>query len=254
MEYSVKVRVAGGAVAVAAVVGLSILTSTVVASRAYEGRAKRAAAQAAQISVRGSARQRITSDLAVWGITVRAEGQDLTAAFAGLQGATMRVNEFLAQQGFTSEEIELGAIDTKVFRRVDDKGRETREVAGVAMERQYSIATRDVGKASRASGGVTGLLKDGVQVVSSRPNFYYTKLPDLRITIAGEAAQDAKARADEIAGKSGARVTDVRNLYTAPVQVTQPYSTDVSGSGSYDTSTIEKDVFVSVTATYGIGS
>jgi hypothetical protein len=254
MEYSVRVRVAGGVVAVAAVVGLSILTSTYVATRAYERRAKQAAAQSAQISVRGSARQRITSDLAVWVIGVRAEAPELAAAFEAMDAATRRVSDFLAGQKFAEGEIELSAIDTRLFRKSDEKGKETREVAGVGMERQFTVSSKDVAKVAGASAAVTELLRDGVQVVSYRPSFYYTKLPDLRITIAGEAARDAKARADEIASKSGARVTDVRSLYMAPIQVTQPNSTDVSGSGSYDTATIDKDEFVSVTATYGIGS
>lgn len=254
MEYSVRVKVAGGVVGVAAVIGVSILTSTLVASRAYENRAKHAAAQAAQISVRGSARQRITSDLATWTIGVRSEGAEQGAAFESIETATRRVADFLTQQGFAKDEVELAAIDTRVYRKSDDKGKETREIAGVGMDRQFVVSSRDVAKVAKASAAVTELLKDGVQVVSYRPSFLYTKLPDLRITIAGEAAKDARARADEIAGKSGARVTDVRSLYTAPIQVTQPNSTDVSGSGSYDTATIEKDVFVSVTATYGIAS
>jgi hypothetical protein len=131
-------------------------------------------------------------------------------------------------------------------------GRELREVASHAMERQFTVTSPQVGKVAKTSGEVTLLLKDGVQVSSTRPNYYYTKLPDLRVTIVGDAAHDAKIRADEVVSKSGTKVGEVRHLYTGPIQVTQPNSTDVNGNGSYDTSTIEKDVFVTVTATFGL--
>jgi hypothetical protein len=252
LEYNVRLKLAGGAVLVAAVIGVSVLTSTVVASRAYENRAKQAADRSREVSTRGSARQRITSDLGVWSIRVQGEGPKLQDAFESVKGAADKVMGFLIDRGFEPGELEVSAIDTKTHFKRDKDGRETIEPELYVMERSVMVSSAKVALIAKTTGEVTLLLKDGVQVFSARPGYYYTELPDLRIAIVGDAARDARVRAEEIVGKSGTRVGEVRHLYTGPIQVSQPNSTDVNGNGSYDTTTIEKDVFVTVSATFGM--
>ena len=38
----------------------------------------------------------------------------------------------------------------------------------------------------------------------------------------------------------------------SPIQIVEPDGSDVSSGGTYDTSTVDKDVFVVVTVTFGI--
>ncbi|HPO83031.1 MAG TPA: SIMPL domain-containing protein, partial [bacterium] len=65
-----------------------------------------------------------------------------------------------------------------------------------------------------------------------------------------EAMNDAKARAEKIAQSSGQGVGSLRSASMGVVQVLEPNSTEVSDYGSYDTSTIEKEVMVTVRATF----
>lgn len=253
MDYNVRVKCAGGVLAVAAVVGLSMVTSAVVASRAYEQRGRQAAARNDEIGVRGSARQRITSDLAVWTIRIRGDGPDLKTAYETLEVAAERVAQFLGKSGFAETEFSLSAIDTSTFYKKDERGESTREIVGYGLDRAFTVTSKRVTAVAAASTAVTELIKDGVRVISARPDYYCTQLAEMRLTIAGEAARDARARAEEVASKSGCRLGAVRDLRTGPIQVTEPNSMEVSGSGSYETETIEKDISVTVTATYGIG-
>src|SRR5207247_2347653 len=103
-----------------------------------------------------------------------------------------------------------------------------------------------------AAGRVTDLLKEGVAVATEAPAFYYTKLPDLRVAILGDASKDARTRADEIVRNAGGKMGEVRSAHMGPLQVVQPNSTDVSGNGTYDTSTIDKDVTAVVTVTFEV--
>lgn len=252
MDYNVRVRCAGGVLGLAAVVGLSVVTSAVVAGRAYEERGRQAAARNDEIAVRGSARQRITSDLVVWTIRIRGDGAELKGAYEKLEGAEGRVREFLKASGFEGEEVGLSAIDTSVFYKQDERGNDTREIAGYALDRVFTVTSGRVAAVASASTEVTRLIRENVRVISARPAYYCTNLAEMRLSIAGEAARDARARAEEVAGKSGCRLGPVRELRTGPIQVTEPNSTEVSGSGTYETGTIEKDIAVTVTATYGI--
>jgi hypothetical protein len=114
------------------------------------------------------------------------------------------------------------------------------------------VTSADVEAVAEAAGRVTDLIEQGVKVISERPDFTFTKLADLKIRMIGDASKDARARADEIAGNAGCRVSDVRNARMGVFQITRPDSTDVTGSGIYDTSTIDKDVRSVVTLTLGI--
>lgn len=252
IEHRIHIRIAGGAAALAAVLGITVITSTIVASRAYERKAQRELNRTSEIIVKGSARQRITSDLATWEVRLVGLGPDLPTAYTDLDRGAARLQEFLGWAGFSAPEIASSAITTTTFYRRRPDGAETREPESFELERTYTMTTTTVNKVVAAAGDVTVLLKDGVRIAASRPAYSYTALPDLRVSILGDASADARLRADEIASKTGAKITRVRAVQQGPIQLTEPNSTHVSSSGRYDTSTIEKDASVTVTITFGI--
>jgi hypothetical protein len=240
----------------ALVLGLSLIgsfvTSAAVASRAYLKRAAIDARQSSSITVKGSVRERIRADQAVWQIRVTGEAPSLQDAYATLERGVTRVQEFLRSCEFRSDEISLSAIDTSTFYVTDAKGHATREVSGYALGRNFVLTTPDVDRVARSAGGVTELIKEGVQVISYAPEYYYTRLSELRIRLNGAAAADARARADAIASAAGATVTEVRDAHMGVLQITRPLSTETASYGIYDTSTIEKDVTSVVTMTFGL--
>ena len=87
---------------------------------------------------------------------------------------------------------------------------------------------------------------------SGMPQYTYSKVGDVKIAILGAASADARQRAQEIAARTGCRVMEVREAHMGVMQITRPNSTQVSSYGIYDTDTIEKDVSVVVTVTFGI--
>ena len=89
-------------------------------------------------------------------------------------------------------------------------------------------------------------------MASRPPEFTCTKAGDFKVQILGLASRDALTRAQEIAREAGCRVGEVRHAQMGVMQITQPHSTDVNSYGTYDTSTIDKEISVVVTATFGI--
>ena len=77
MEYRVRVNLLSTAIVIAVGVVVSTITSTVVAARAYQARVKQLAGSQREITVKGSARTRVRSDLAVWNITISGDGKTL---------------------------------------------------------------------------------------------------------------------------------------------------------------------------------
>lgn len=252
MQYSVRLNLFGTAFAFACLLGLSVVASTLVVSKSMQARSAEQSRARREIEMRGSARLRVRSDLAVWRVVVRAQGTSLQTTFDTLEKSTRAVQEFLASQEFSAGEISLSAISTRPIHARNKDGVALDEISGYSLERAAIVTTANVEKAAGAATAVTQLLRDGVEVMSERPEFTCTKLGDIRQTLLGNAAKDARSRADEVVSNTGGKIGAVREVRTNPIQVTEPNSTEVSGMGRYDTSTIEKDVTAVVSVTFGI--
>ena len=85
----------------------------------------------------------------------------------------------------------------------------------------------------------------------SRPEFTYSKLADKRVDMLAKAAKDARIRAEAIALQAGSEV-GLKRVNTGVFQITVPNSTKVSSWGSYDTSTIKKDITAVMGVTFAV--
>jgi len=237
-----QIRSLSAAIVLALAVVVSFVTSAAVASRAYLRRGEQQVQLARTLEVTGSAKQPIVSDLALWTIRTGGEGKRLEEAFRALEETGAKVSSFLEKQGFPADAVSPGPIRTETHYARDAKGNETREVAAYRLVRTYGIRTKDVARVRRASSEVTELLKTGAHVESLSPEFVYTRLAELKVEMLGRAAADARDRAERIARESGCRVASVKDARAGVLQITPPWSTEVSAGGMNDTSSIEKDV------------
>lgn len=229
-----------------------LIASTVLASRAYTSRFEQARKTEQTLNVTGSARKRIRSDLAVWHIQVSGEGKELKEAYAVLRTAYERVEKFLKDAGFTPQEISAGPIDTHKRLKRDFHGNATDEVIGYGLSRSFTVTTSRVDAVAKPASEVTTLIQEGISVVSTAPEYHYTGLADLKIGLIGEAAKNARERADQIVASAGCRIVAVRNARVGVFQITPPDSTEVSDSGVNDTTTLEKDATSVVSLVFGI--
>ena len=68
----------------------------------------------------------------------------------------------------------------------------------------------------------------------------------------GEAAKDAKTRADKIAESTNSSIGSIRSAKMGVMQITAPESTEVSDYGVNDTASIEKDVTAVVNVSFAV--
>jgi uncharacterized protein len=78
-------------------------------------------------------------------------------------------------------------------------------------------------------------------------------LPSLRPSLLAEATRDAQQRARVLTGATGAHLGKLRAVNVGVFQVTSPNSTQVSDLGTYDTTTLQKDVTAVVNVTFALG-
>lgn len=252
MEHSVRINWIGAVATLVIGVGLSVVVSTTLATRAYQARINQIERADQSVTVKGSARVPLRADTAVWSIQVTGRGTTQQEAFAVLDRGITRTVAFLTAQGFTPADIGLSPIHTEEHPVYDERGRLTMGVQGYTLTRTVGITNGEVERVHRAASAVTELLQEGISVISRRPEYTSTRLAEARVGIVGLASADARARAEEIAAKAGAVVAEVRHAQQGVMQVTTPSSTEVAGYGIYDTSTIDKEVSIVMTITFGL--
>jgi hypothetical protein len=82
--------------------------------------------------------------------------------------------------------------------------------------------------------------------------YYYSKLPEARVELLASAVNDAKARAEQLALAGGKKIGVLKSASSGVVQVMSENSVEVSDYGMYDTSKINKEIMVTVKASFEI--
>ena len=214
------------------------------------------------IVVTGSARRRIKSDMINWSASVTANAPKLAEAYQTLSRDVGRVKTYLISKGVPEDKIVISSITTKTVRRARKKNSEesdnansdelTGNIIGYSLQQDLEIRSPEVDKITKISREVTELVNQGMLLDSNAPQYIYTKLGDLKIEMLGEAARDAKTRAQQIASSSGNSAGSLRAADMGVLQITPPDSSEVSGQGVNDTTSLEKDITAVVHMTFSI--
>ena len=204
------------------------------------------------IAVTGSAKKRIKSDLVVWNAGITTQAPQLSAAYKQISENIPRIRKYLIDKGVPADQITVSSISTKTLTKTDIMGRETSEIVGYSLGQKVSVTSDDVDRIAQVAREATELIDQGILLDSEAPSFYYTKLGDLKIEMLGEAAKDAKTRADRIAESTFSSIGSIRSARMGVMQITAPESTEVSDYGVNDTSSIEKDVTAVVNVSFAV--
>jgi len=199
------------------------------------------------LSVTGSVREKVTSDSAKWSSsfsrTVPAE--DLKVGYEMMQKDQELVLSFFKDNGFNEEDILISPVFMdQLYMYEPDAPKEN------VLSQTVEIQSSDVEKITYMAKNTQTLINAGVIFSTQSLEYYYLKLPELRVELIPEAINDAKLRAQKIAEGSGKKIGAIKSAHLGVVQVLPVNSTEVSDWGTYDTSTIEKEVMIPVTVTF----
>jgi hypothetical protein len=202
------------------------------------------------VTVKGFAEKPIQSDYAIWSMNLVARSAQMAAAYSQIEENLAKVQDYLKQQGVKDEELSLSSVSIQARYKMNMSGMPTNEIELFELNQTVTVKSSDVHLVGKISKGITFLIRDGVELQSWEPAFHYTKLNDLKIEMLGGAAEDAKLRAKEIADKSGAKLGRLLTAQQGVFQITPVYSSEISGEGWFDTSSIEKTIRAVVTVSF----
>ncbi len=226
-------------VRLAVVLGLALIVTAVIAA----GVAITFLNQHNTVTSSGVARTTVQADSAYLLVTISTDSADGSDSGANkkLEADTKTVTAFLGKHDVLDMEMTVEPITT------------TNSYEGSnASARDIQIRSSRVSDMAALAGALSTLSVAGETISVSTPEYYYTKIPELQITLAGEALASAQAQAKAIARQSGHSLGSLQSSSSRDPIIQIP---NTEGSYSYNSNAneinmIQKEVVMTVDATF----
>ncbi len=210
-------------------------------------------AESQVINVTGSARKNVRSDLVIWRAGFSVDAPTLHEAQEKLSADHAKVAAFFAArqiEGFVASPVQIRDITAR--QRIDDDDSVAVVRVGYRLSQSIEVHSSDVDVLPRLAGETGELLQQGVAFLSNGFDFIYTKAGEAKVEMMGEATRDARERAEQIAGQGGRTIKELRNARMGVVQINPLHSSSTSWEGNSDTTSVEKTIIATITATFAM--
>lgn len=208
------------------------------------------------ISVTGLGSKTFTSDLITWSGNFSKNNFDLKSAYDELATDKNVIAQYLKSKGVKDNEMVFSAVDIqKNFRSYTDaNGNYVQgEFSGYVLTQSVSIESKEVAKIENISRNITEIINRGIEFTSSTPQYFYTKLAEVKQQMIADATKDAKERAEKIADNAGSSLGNLKKASTGVIQITAPNSNeDYSYGGTFNTSSKEKEASITIKLEYQV--
>lgn len=129
----------------------------------------------------------------------------------------------------------------------------TQNIISYSLSRTISADITDLELAKKISNDTTNKAAQvGIALSNSSTSYQYMGLEELRPKLLKLATEDAKIKAEAMASSTGKKIGSLRAGRMGVVQVLAKNSVEISDYGSYDLSSPEKDIFVTVNVTFAL--
>lgn len=205
-----------------------------------------ARADESTIQVVGSASEQFTSDTAKWRLTLsrRVGTANMPAGYRQLRSDLQVVLDRLQEEGIDSSAVTIQPVNANQI-----WGPEGRQ-EGYNLTQSLIVVSDDPDRLEQLAINPGPLLESGVVLEGSYLEYFYSQMAELKHALLSRATADARLRAEEIVGENDGNLGRMVTGRAGVFQITEPYSTEVSGMGMYSTATKEKEISVTVHATF----
>lgn len=242
-------------IVIACIAGLCAIICVLVASDGLV-RAK-LGATGTGLSATGSASIDFDSDMGVWRGSFSVHGETSKEAYRQIMANTELVKQYFEESGVTEDELVFYSVDIAEKSRevYSDSGNYMGSVPdGYELTQSFAVSSADVDKISRIANECTKLIDSGVEIISSSPEYYYTKLDELKLKLIEEATQNARARVDLMAENAGCKVGELLTANLGVFQITGANSgtEEYSSGGTFNTTSRSKTASITVRLNYTV--
>lgn len=235
-------------------IAFAIVLASLILGNAY----KYKFVSAETISTTGLAEKEFTSDLVIWNSSFSSISMGRKEAFESLKADQLKIKEYLISKGIKENEIVFSAINVEEQTKTERKytGGDYSEVstfAGYKLSQNFDIESKSLDVIEKTAREITELLEQGINISSNQPNYYYTKLEDLKLSLISNATENATVRAKNIAEKGNSNLGSLKNATMGVFQITgKTSSEEYSWGGVYNTSDRNKKASITVKLEFAI--
>lgn len=165
------------------------------------------------VSVKGLVERTVKSDLAIWSLSYKEAGDDLTQVYAKTEADKKAILEFLGQQGIQPSEIEVGVIRV-VDKQANEYGNGDRAARRYIVEQPITVRTSRVDQVAEAAQKSVALVQKGIVLSSDRGQaliYKFNGLNSIKPDMISEATRNARMAAERFASDSGSKVGAIRS-------------------------------------------
>lgn len=228
--------------------GLALIMATLLITSTW-----RSGQQAQQtLTVIGSAKMDMVSDMGVLRGSINTMDIRLTDAITAVMRQQPRVAEFLAAQGIKPQQVEWFPPTSYGNNEFTAQGFQTGRILNYSVSQRFQVKVNDTKRIKDIAMQLTELIASGINLQMETPEYYYSKLSDVKINIQAEAARDAQNRAERIASATGQKLGKLRSARMGVIQITPKNSNVVSDYGINDVTSVQKEITAVVHASFEI--
>lgn len=206
------------------------------------------------IVVTGLGETEFVSDLIVWSGELTTESQSVAPGYAQLEANKQKVQKYLADKGIPAKNIVFGFVNVnKQYEPVYGANGNWagQRFTGYMLRQRFTVESTDVEKVEVVSREISSLIAQGVSIEAYAPDYYYTKLDDVKMGLIETASADARTRAEKIADNAGTRIGRVASARMGVFQITGANTNEeFSAGGSFNTSSRTKKARITMRIEY----
>lgn len=228
-----------GLMVAALLLSLGLISATYIGGNSYVAGKQQ---EGGLISVTGSAKKEIRSDYAVWNGTFAVQSKLLKDTYATIKVQNETVRKYLLSKGITEAELSSLAVITSINYAKNPSGYQTNDIEGYRLSQSVEVKSSNVDLISKISKESTELIDKGVEFTSGQPQYFYTKIAEMKVNMLALATQDATNRSEQIASNSKSQIKSLKKAKMGVFQIMPKNSNNVTDSGVDDTSSIDKEI------------
>ena len=153
-----------------------------------------------KVTVKGLAEREVPADKVTWSIGTKVTGNDLPLLYENINIQTDKIKRFLRQNGLDEKEITVNppSISDLEVREWGDNQKNFRYIVNTTI----TVATNKVKEVNAAIFKQAELLKQGVAIENSSPDYEYASFQKMKPEMMAEAIKNAQKTAEQFAEAS----------------------------------------------------
>ena len=217
-----------------AFIGIAIILSAYLLGRAYTYKYR----SQDTVVVTGLGETEFESDLIVWSGVLTAEAAEAADGDRRIEQSKRKVSDYLAAKGIDAKQVVWNFVNVdKTYQTVYSANGNYagQRFTGDSLRQEFSIESTDVVLVENVSRDISALIAQGVSIEARQPDYYYTKLDDVKMGLIEKASAAARTRAEKIALNAGTKIGRVASARMGVFQISGANANEeFSAGGSFN--------------------